>query len=563
MGFGVEFFLLLLLRSTLGFIQIALRIIMSAGLAQEVTVPTTTKPAPLYPFLSQPPPQKKHPTQPLPSPPSQTLATSVRPPVGRRRSATIAAVSAWIAEVHPGSPAPYSPRRSPSIRRLSLSRRPSVALSRVPSASFISFSETPASVGKAHNITPSIADFQPDLSALGYTSVFVRFPNTPMSPDMTSKHDPSRLASPALPLTPAKEPRRGLKQFKSLTSLKSARRARSRGPPSPPYSPAKAFSEARRSRALSNAAVTKNKESKYTNYRPAPLTNELALAQLLDGGYLDDHVKRYAELQAKAAGAVKIDGQLVGVGDVWRDGESGIWRDQDEEWEFAHLLGGEEDFCAGDAQWVQFNSPKLAEVERRESLSTQDSDLSARYAMNADTDSHDDLAVFGGDLLPTTLIKPGMSVLAIPSRSRRTAKHLRKPEFLLDVFPVPRSPTYNATGQRSPLSPRIVAFHAGAAARPKGKARRRPTPLALVPHSPAVKRPTNPDTDPEQMRHEFLTDSFTPRPRNRASRQLPSQRHGMVVFDGATRKLAMAKPSILNMKGLFKAMGSKKASHPA
>ena len=526
-------------------------------------MPAAVKPAPLYPFLSQPPPQKKRPTQPLPSTPSQGPASPGHPFL-RRRSATIAAISAWVAEVRPGTPAPYSPRRSPSIRRSSLSRRPSVNSGRVASASYVTYGETPTSMSKL-SLTPSIANFQPDFTALGYTSIFVRFPNTPSTPEMASRCAASQLAAPAAPPSPAKGTKRGLKRFKSLTALKPTRKARSRAPSSPPYSPSKASPEARRSRALSNAAVTKAKKSKYTNFRPAPLSNEMALAQLLDGGYLDDHAKRYAELHAKAAGAEKVNGQLVGVGDVWRDGEGGIWRDQDEEWEFAHLLGGEEDFCSGDgkAHWVQFDSPKLAEDGRRASLSTQDSDLSARFAMSVETESHDDLAGFGGALPSTVTVKPGMSVLAIPSRSRRAAKHLHKPEFLLDVFPLPRSPSSNKYGQRSPLSPHITAFHAGGVAKSKGRARRRPAPLTLAPLSPALKRPTNPDADPEQLRGEFLMDTFAPRPRNRSSRQLPSQRHGIAVFDIVPKKPSMEKPSLMNMKGLFKAMGSKKAGGPA
>lgn len=521
-------------------------------------MPSTIKPAPLYPFLTQPPPQKKRPTQPLPSPPAQAPASPVRPPLGRRRSATIGAIVAWRTEVHPGSPAPYSPRRSPSVfsvRRTSNSRRPSMNSGRVPSGSFFHFGDasTPAS---RFTLTPSAGDFPTDLAALGYTSVFVRFPGTPVSPDQCGAT--YKTSSPTLPRSPAKDTRRGLKHFKSLTSLKTARRARSRAPPSPPFSPVKASAEARRSRALSNAAVAKTKKSKYAKLRPAPLNNDLALAQFMDGGHLEDHVKRYAELQAKAAGAVKVDGQLVGVGDVWRDGEGGIWRDQDEEWEYAHLLGGDEDFCEGEVQWVPFSSPTLHEDAHRASLSTQDSDLSARYAMHAETDAHDDLAVFGGALLPTTLIKPGMSVLAIPARSRRAAKHLRKPEFLLDVFPVPRSPP--APGTRSP---RIAAFHAGAA-RPKGKARRRPAPLTLVPQSPARQRPTNPDADADaaQVRHEFLLDSFRPRPRARAARQVPALPAdcARVPVASSPRGPAPAKPSIMNMRGFFRVMGSKKVA---
>lgn len=513
---------------------------MSAQEAQVLTVPSAPTPAPLYPFLAQPPPQKKRPTQPLPAPPT-------RPPLGKRRSATFSHISAWAAEVHPGSPAPFSPKRVPSgcgPRRSSYAsaRRPSGSSIRVPSASFINFAETPTAASRLQ-ITPSVKDFKPDLAALGYTSVFIHFPETPMTPEALS-HAPS---SPVRPATQG-----GLKRFRSLTSLKSPRRARSRVPPSPPYSPGKASLEAKRARAAATAAVSRSKKSKYPQLRPAPLQNELALAQMMDGGKIDDHVRQFNRAEAKAAGAVKVNGQLVGVGDVWRDEQGGIWRDQEEEWEFTHLLGGDDDVCMGEVQWVDFSSEA-----NRVSLSTKDSDLSPRYAMNVETDAYDDLAAFGDAAMPTSPCKPGMSVLAIPARSRRTAKHLRKPEYLLDVFPIPRSPV-KSVGPRSPLSPRFATFHI--APRPKGKARRRPAPLNLTLITPGPQGATNP-ADADQGRDEFLQDSFAPRPRLHTR---PSHSRQAMIFHptnttpASPQKLA-TKSSIMNMKGFFKTMGTKKA----
>ncbi|KAI0074014.1 hypothetical protein K474DRAFT_1774292 [Panus rudis PR-1116 ss-1] len=530
--------------------------------AQYVSTNSTRK-APQYPFLSQPPPQKKRPTQPLPSPPTnRAVSGSACPPpiTGRRRSATTSAVTAWIAEVHPGSPAPLSPR-SPSaslysLRRSSLSRssgrRPSVTSVRVSSASFLTFSDTPTSASRLA-ATPSGKDFAAeDLALVGYTSVFVRIPTTPMSAGGPRRRSPQ--IPPPIPASPVKPSAKTLKHFRSLNALKPTRRAVSRSAATPPTPPAN--TDVKKAHAVASAAVAKTKKSKYAKHRPPPLATELALAQLMDGGKMDEHITRYAEAQAKAAGAVKVDGQLVGVGDVWRDGEGGIWRDQDEEWEYAHLLGGEEDFCIGEVQWVQFGSNKgspLIEV-RRESTSTRDSDLSMRFAMNAESDSRDDLAVFGGALSPVERTKPGMSVLAIPARNRRAAKHLRKPEFLLNSFPVipvsPTSPLSPPGLPKTPTSPRFGAGAGRAVMQSRTKARRRPAPLKLLPPSPNAACPTNP-ADPETMRQDFLEESFAPSPVSKPAPTLMVTRRPEVPPNAQ-------KPT--GLKGFFKSIGKKQGA---
>lgn len=493
---------------------------MYTRVAQGAT--STTVQAPLYPFLSQPP-QKKCPTQPLPSTPTEVPTSPERAAPGRRRSATIAAITAWRAEVNPGSPAPYSPRRSPLVcgtRRASGSRRLSCGSVRAASGSYFA-------------ITPSVDAFKEhDFTSVGYTSFFVRLPATPISPEQR------RPMPPPQPFSPTK---RALKLTRSLTSLKPTKRVRSHAPPSPLFNPGRASAEFRRSRALSNAAIVKGKKSKYAKYRPAPLANDLALTQFLDGGSMEENIRRYNKSQAKISGAEKVDGMLIGVGDVWRDGVGGIWRDKDEEWEFAHLLGDADNMDG----WVAFNSPQpSADGMRRESVSTQDSDLSPRFAMQVD-DPADDLAAFD-----TPKVTPGMPLLALPARSRRTAKHLRKPAYLLNAFPVPRS-------SNSPQSPRPTAH---TVARSAGKARRRPAPLQLVPQSPAQKVATNPDADPDQLRADFLMDSFRPRPRLGRSRvlspRIPPTPQGAVC---AVSRDIRAKPSVLNMRGFLKAtLGSRK-----
>ncbi|KAI0630891.1 hypothetical protein C8Q77DRAFT_1135848 [Trametes polyzona] len=561
-------------------------------------VQETAPATPAYAFLAYPPPQKKRPTQPLPSPPAPRLP-SCAPSYPRRRSATTSAVAAWVAAVHPGSPAPRSPRRRSSIssaRRSSggspciASRRPSINAGTPHSASFLSFSETPTT-GSRIVITPSIKDFRPDLTTVGYTSVFVHFPETPRSATVfTSKTrpplSPQRVA-PRSPSSPVKAGK-GLKSFRSLSALRPTRRVRSksitmRGPPSPPLNMSiqakKSPTQSKASRAQTSAAVSASKKSKYAKFRPPPLATELALAQLADGGSIEDHIRRFAEAQAKAGGAVERtrDGRLVGVSDVYRDGAGGVWRDQDEEWEYAHLLGGDQEWCGSEDSWVRFGSPTKARKAsvvtsesddvRRGSVSSQDSDLDPRYAMRAE-DERDDLAGFGSALAPACARRPGMSVLAIPARTRRTAKHLRKPEFLLDAFPVPASPTGPPPHAAAQAVQTTRERQLAAAA---NKQRKRPAPLTLTPPSPAFKCPTNP-LDAEQVRDDFLASSFAPahhaparHARTHTHTQLPvvpASPRGAEMAAAAPSTIAAKKPSAKpvakNVRGFLRAMGVKK-----
>lgn len=218
------------------------------------------------------------------------------------------------------------------------------------------------------------------------------------------------------------------------------------------------------------------------------------------------------EAQARATGA-------SGVSDVYRDGKGGFWLDQDEELEYAPLLGGagvDVEDADEEMQWVSFadashasdkenSSPDvlaiagLADVVRRDSVSSQDSDLDPVYMMHTDQveEITNDVRKFGGGSVP------GLSVLSLPSRPRRAAKHLRKPEFMVDMAAFgPRSPV---KGKFSALSP--------AAVKPKGKARRRPAPLKLAPLY-TLQHPKRPTNSPQQAnaRKEFMDDSFAPAP---------------------------------------------------
>lgn len=321
--------------------------------------------------------------------------------------------------------------------------------------------------------------------------------------------------------------------------------------------------------AAASAAIVKRKKAKYGT-RPPPLANELALLQFADGGCMEDNIKRIMEAQAKATGA-------VGLADVHRGSDGGVWFDQDEEWEYAHLLAERDESrppAAVDPQWVTFgdntslSTAPIPGDERRGSVSTQDSDLDPKHIVQpVDLLDGDDLALFGSAVLPLVTLKPGMSVLSLPSRPRRTAKHLRKPNFLVDV-------TFSCLhaslkSPKFPISPGVGVM------KTKGKARRRPAPLKLSPPSPAFKWPTNSPIDPDKIRQDFIEASFEPvpvsvpmtpsmpatavsastlvnvlpRPAD-TSRTINAPRR--TVNDGLMSLGMKTKPSMLNMMALFR-----------
>ncbi|KIJ96792.1 hypothetical protein K443DRAFT_682025 [Laccaria amethystina LaAM-08-1] len=481
-----------------------------------------------FAFLATPPALKKR-AQPLPSPPLAPLPARPTTRVHRRRSSTFNNISNWAATVQPGSPPPCSPKRRPSVtstRRPSitrLTRRPSIGHGRAPSGSFINLIDTPSPA--------STKAF--DLTQLGYASVFVHLPKTPTTP---SPYLRPRLPPPVpaqkpadVPLTaaensyahipippiPAAKPKPTMKRFRSLSLLRPRSKSNS-APSSPTKSIKSTTSTAKATKAqicASSTTITKRKKAAYAVRPPPPLANELAIMQFSEGGSTETNIRRMMEAQAKATGA-------TGVADVYRDGKGGFWWDQDEELEYAPLLGGagaDVEDADEEMQWVSFadasgsdkeNSPDvlaiagLADVDRRGSVSSQDSDLNPAYMMHTEQveEVTNDVRKFGGGSVP------GLSVLSLPSRPRRAAKHLRKPEFMIDMA---------AFGPRSPVKGRFSAGAAsptrGAMVKPKGKARRRPAPLKLAPVYTQHKRPTNSPVG-ANARKEFMDDSFAPAP---------------------------------------------------
>jgi len=277
--------------------------------------------------------------------------------------------------------------------------------------------------------------------------------------------------------------------------------------------------------------------------------------QFLDGGNIDSHAKRVMEAQAKAAAG---SGAGVGVGDVYRDGNGGIWWDADEELEYTHLLADTgaaapisktNDAMAMD--WEDFTTePSYLEAnkenERRDSVSSQDSDLDPKYLVTVPELS---LSGFNAPVEDRVLAShkiggPGMSILSLPSRPRRKALHLNKADFLVDMA---------AFGPRSPIS--SVAAIQSTKPTPKGLARRRPAPLKLAHQAQnatvVVRRPGQIKTpyaleSVEKVRKEFIADSFTPTPAS-ATKTIPRS----VTAPPPPQQTIKTKPSRMNMRGIF------------
>ncbi|KAF8638447.1 hypothetical protein AX17_002204 [Amanita inopinata Kibby_2008] len=459
---------------------------------------------PSYAFLAHPPPQ--------PSPQRRNGFPSSPTFYIKNKS-----IAAWAAHVQPGSPAPPSPSSPPSQRRPSLSRR------------------SPTS--------PKLVD----LTALGYTTVFVHFPKTPTTPSpyLRSRHtqqqQPATVDVDSDMAGPQQQQQQRsasstLGRLRSLASLRARGRSKSINASSSKAIITNPGAGATSKKSTTPKAREESKRAKYTRVLPPPpLANELALMQFADGGSIDAHAKRVMQAQAKAAAGSHANARDAGLGVVHRDEKGGVWWDEDEEYEYAHLLDDEDvdmydyEEEMGAAAWVSFGAaaPGVAakenlmtqqraldiaalagvdsgsaegELERRGSLSTQDSDLDARYLVKpADSEAP----------LP---ILPGLSVLSVPLRARRgadaQAKHLRKPEFLVDLA---------AFGPRSPSPSKSFADAAGCL-RQKGKARRRPAPLKLFLAASSVKKPSNPAlptaglplVEAETARKEFIEDSFEP-----------------------------------------------------
>ena len=296
----------------------------------------------------------------------------------------------------------------------------------------------------------------------------------------------------------------------------------------------------------------------------------------MDGGNIDSHAKRVMEAQAKAAAG---SGAQVGVGEVYRDANGGIWWDADEEWEYTHLLADTGSSTPTspiskannamaidweDAEPCYFNNllanKENDPLDRRDSVSSQDSDLDPKYLVTVPEHT---LTGFNAPVEDRVLAShkigdPGMSsILSLPSRQRRKALHLNKAEFLVDLAAFgPRSPT------KSSVTPSSTKPN------PKGRARRRPAPLKLAHQSqnaivvrrpgqvktPAAAATKREESVAEKVRKEFIADSFAPLPattKTKITTNTNTVRPAPPAPPAVPQGIMNKKPSRMNMRGLF------------
>lgn len=536
-------------------------------------------PQPAFDFLSRPPPQKKRPAGPIPSIPPLTtdnLITIAPSALARRGSAT--GILTWASKVVPGTPAPISPPtvtptstgRRPSFtsRRSSVSwtggRRPSFTTRR-PSAALINVLEGPLPV------TPSLNDCNYDLSGLGYTYAVVPLPTSmeKNSPSSKSHQGPLRrlrsrfrsksISAEPLPSSPVKSKSPSVPKTRATTTKASRRRSRSVTTDSRPST------AERKKVAYGNMANT-----------GATLEQGVALMQFMDGGSTESNIKNLMRQKAKAERkerdgldfGCRGDEGVLAVDGVYRDEKGGIWRDEYEQWEYFGLL---DEFQTGKGrasnEWVGFNAngeisstgaAENGEEDRRPSVSTQDSDLDPRYVIpiasmeNVPIDIDIDVcAPTSTPLSSSATPVPGPTMLTIPSRPSRPAPHLRKaPSIFLEAF-VPRLPDAHQRSHSLPDNSPVL---------PRGRDRRRPAPLNLLPldqqpHlTPSISIVQGNDEAPD-ARDAFLGDSFEPAPApSHASEPVKVPKVG-----AAPKKTLGKKASMLNLGvGLLKKVGGGK-----
>lgn len=539
--------------------------------------------APKFAFLALPPPPKKK---------RAAVNNTFRAPVSPVNPSKT--ILAWAETVHPGSPLPMTPAsgfslphsassvpspRVQGFRRSSLTRAGSrrtsggSARGRIPSASFLHFADTPRTPAHYIPATPLPVGAKFDLTAFGYSSVFVDVSvSTPITPDvykpkpmtrLPSRQDAVTSSAPTTPVT------KSTGMFKRLLgnkpkSTKPQAKAQIKGEKvtaNTVVSDYVSVSLKKRSKYAEqpSSEVEKKKREVYAAALPPTVKQEAQMRQAMEGGSLEYNIRKIMEEKAKREGAaVKVKSaegvKLVeGVETVHRDAQGGIWWDQDEEWEFAHLLAVNQvpvsAQCMGSEGWVTFDnskSKKEDDLDRFTDLSSLPSskctDLYHVRPLLVLDDSAERLvrgrtkrssSIVGSIILPSPKSPNSKIVLAIPSRPTR-AKHLLQPGFIKDVVAVPPTPsTPSAQSQTSshPRSPgRVTRFVVGGGSgsvrrqrsRSRSAARRQrkpiPPPLKIVPLGPATKLAVNVEFEDEGRRL-FLEDSFKPSPAVTSSRR--------------------------------------------
>ena len=529
--------------------------------------------APKFAFLALPPPPKKKRAA------VNNAFRSPASPVNRPNP-----ILAWAETVHPGSPAPMTPAsgvplprsatfvsspRLQGFRRPSLtnagSRRQSVSStrSRIPSASFLHLVDTPRTPGHPIPATPFSADANFDFAAFGYASIFVDVPvPTPITQEVCKPKPMQRLPSRQDTSTGSRVTKStSAGMFKRLLgnkpkTAKSQANAQKKGGKAGANTAVSDYlsvSLVKRSKYTEqpSSSVEKKKRKVYAAALPPTIKQEAQMRQAMEGGSLEYNIRKIMEEKAKREGtAVKvnlIEGTRVveGVEVAHRDAQGGIWWDQEEQWEFAHLLAANKvpvsARCVDSEGWVTFDNTKSKEDEYDDftdlsSLpSSKCTDLHHIRPLLVVDDSIEHFvrgrakrssSVVGSILLPSPSTKSSNIILAIPSRPTR-AKHLLQPGFLKDVVAVPSTPSTPSAYSRAsshPRSPgRVTRFVVGentssgpgrrqrsrSRSIPRKQRKPAPPPLKIVPLGPAAKLAVNAEPEDEGRRL-FLEDSFRP-----------------------------------------------------
>ncbi|KAF8347932.1 hypothetical protein F5887DRAFT_1099644 [Amanita rubescens] len=205
------------------------------------------------------------------------------------------------------------------------------------------------------------------------------------------------------------------------------------------------------SKSVTGAGAS-SKKRKYAHVPPPlSLANEIALMQFVNGGSINANGKR----------AMKARESQAGVGVIYKDENGHIWWDEDEKYEYAQG----QDVDEGLSSCREFPSQQRSAPLATDTASTLVSHLGERDIVKLAEET-------------TYPVVPGLSVLTVPSRARKSAdgavEHLRQPEFLVDVAPF-------GTRLANAASPR-----------PKDKAKRRPAPLKILSPVSSFKKPSNP-----------------------------------------------------------------------
>ncbi|THV05049.1 hypothetical protein K435DRAFT_961442 [Dendrothele bispora CBS 962.96] len=298
-------------------------------------------------------------------------SVSALPTLARRSSFILN----WAIAVQPGSPAPLSPRPSPTYE----SRRPS--LSRSASRRRPSLVRSTRACSNPSTSPKTPKEFNVDLTSYGYTSVFVHLPYTPTTPSpflrQVNANASTNVPVPPVPQTPppAATETKVIKRFRSLANLKPRRaRAKSNAASNPPPSP---------SNTMPSKTKTSSSKPKKTAAPPLPpsLASELLLMQFTGGGSLETHAKRVMEQQARAAAPTgsaaaskkkKVRPEELAVGAVYRDENGNMWWDEAEAMEYKALIP-EQPGSPQSHRWVKFDGNKAPRQEappRRGSLAS-------------------------------------------------------------------------------------------------------------------------------------------------------------------------------------------------